>query len=60
GMVGRIIVGAPGDGPGARPFGYAPDKHWNPVPEAAQKAFPSIQLILEKGAVRLPQAANAR
>ncbi|MGH7584208.1 MAG: plastocyanin/azurin family copper-binding protein [Burkholderiales bacterium] len=60
GMVGRIIVGAPGDGPGTRPFGYAPDKHWNPVPEAAQKAFPAIQLILEKGAVRAPQATIKR
>lgn len=60
GMVGRIVVGAPGDGPGTRPFGYAPDKHWKPVPEVAQKAFPAIQLILEKGAVRAPQLENKR
>jgi plastocyanin len=60
GMVGRIIVGAPGDGPGTRPFAYAPDKHWNPVPEAAQKSFPAIRLIMEKGAIRAPQATDKR
>lgn len=58
GMVGRIIVGAPGDGPGTRAFAYAPDKHWNSVPEAAQKAFPAIRLIMEKGSVPAPQATD--
>ncbi len=53
GMVGRIVVGTPGDGPGARAFGYAPERHWKPVPEAAQKAFPAIRLIVEKAAVSL-------
>ena len=27
GMVGRVVVGEPGDGPGTQPFGYAQDKH---------------------------------
>lgn len=58
GMVGRIIVGASGDGPGTRAFGYAPDRHWKSVPEAAQKAFPAIGLILEQGTVRAPQATD--
>jgi plastocyanin len=51
GMVGRIVVDSPGDGPGTRSFGYAPERHWKPVPEAAQKVFPTIQLIVEKGTV---------
>lgn len=55
GMVGRIVVGAPGDGPATRAFGYAPDKHWKPVPEAAQKNFPDIRMIMEKGKVGAPQ-----
>jgi plastocyanin len=52
GMVGRIVVDKPGDGPGTKPFGYAPDKHWKPVPEAARKALPSIAEIVQKGKVR--------
>ncbi len=60
GMVGRIIVGAPGDGPGTRAFAYAPDKHWKPVPELAQSAFPTIRLIVEKGAVRTSQATGKK
>ncbi|MEO8506899.1 MAG: plastocyanin/azurin family copper-binding protein [Betaproteobacteria bacterium] len=51
GMVGRIVVGTPGVGPGTRSFAYAPDKHWEPVPEAAQKSFPSIRSIMEQGTV---------
>jgi plastocyanin len=51
GMVGRIVVGRPLDGPGTRPFNYAPQKGWKPVPLQAQKAFPPISLILEKGVV---------
>ena len=58
GMVGRIIVGAPGDGPGTRTFGYAPDRHWNSIPEAAQKTFPAIRLIVEKGAVHALEATG--
>ena len=60
GMVGRIIVGAPGDGPGTRPFAYALARHWKPVPEPAQKAFPAIRLILDRGAVRALQATDKK
>ncbi len=55
GMVGRIVVGAPGDGPGTQPFGYAPARHWREVPEAARKIFPSIESIMQRGVV--PAAA---
>ena len=58
GMVGRIIVGEPAAGPGTRPFGYAPDRHWKPVPTPAQQAFPAIPQIMEKGTVRA-RAATA-
>jgi plastocyanin len=51
GMVGRIIVGKPGTGPGTRSFGYAPEKKWNPVPSAAQKQFPAIAEIMRTGLV---------
>jgi hypothetical protein len=55
GMVGRIIVGRP-LGPGALPFDYfkgQPDTaSWKPVPEAAQKAFPSIEQIMATRVVR--------
>jgi plastocyanin len=54
GMVGRIVVGDPGDGPGTKPFGYAPDQHWKSVPEVARNAFPSVAEILQKGTVRRP------
>lgn len=60
GMVGRIIVGKPGNGPGTRPFGYAPEKKWNPVPAAARDRFPSIEEIMRKGVVRAPQAGQAK
>jgi plastocyanin len=51
GMVGRIVVGDPGDGPGTKPFGYAPNEHWTSVPEVARKALPSVDEILKKGTV---------
>ncbi len=55
GMVGRIIVGRP-IGPGASPFDYYKGKpgseDWQPVPEAAQKAFPSIGRIMQEKIVR--------
>jgi plastocyanin len=54
GMVGRIVVGDPGAGPGTKPFGYAPGEHWKAVPEVARKAFPRVAEILEKGVVRIP------
>ena len=50
-MVGRIVVGRPLEGPGTRPFNYAPEKSWKPVPSAAQKSFPSVSRILEKGVI---------
>ena len=54
GMVGRIVVGDPGNGPGTRPFGYAQGEHWRAVPEAARKAFAPVGEILTKGVVRMP------
>ena len=53
GMVGRIVVGEPGNGPATKPFGYAPSEHWKPIPEAARKAFPPIADILQKGTARV-------
>ena len=53
GMVGRIVVGNAGDGPGTKPFGYAPGEHWKPVPQIARDAFPPVAEILRKGAVRV-------
>jgi plastocyanin len=58
GMVGRIIVGAPG-GPGALPFDYFRDlpeaADWLPVPDAARAAFPPIDEIMRLGAVHRAQ-----
>ncbi|MCC6193844.1 MAG: hypothetical protein IT518_05180 [Burkholderiales bacterium] len=51
GMVGRIVVGQPGNGPGTKPFGYAPDKHWQQVPDVARQRFPAVSEIMAKGAV---------
>lgn len=55
GMVGRIVVGKPG-GPGALPFDYfkgqSGTSNWRPVPIAAQKAFPSIEMIMKQKIVR--------
>jgi plastocyanin len=55
GMVGRIIVGKPGSGPGTLPFDYFKGKpgteSWLPVPAVARKVFPSIQVIMAKGIV---------
>lgn len=51
GMVGRIVVGDPGDGPGTKPFGYAPARNWKPVPDAARNALPPVAQILKAGAV---------
>lgn len=52
GMVGRVVVGTPGDGPGTKPFGYAPANGWNPVPAAARAAFPHIDDIVRHGKAR--------
>ena len=55
GMVGRIVVGAPG-GPGSLPFDYFksldPSPQWEDVPAAAQGNFPSVSAIMENGLVR--------
>jgi plastocyanin len=55
GMVGRIVVGRPG-GPGALPFDSFKDRPgtsaWKPVPEAARKAFPSVEAIMRARIVR--------
>lgn len=51
GMVGRVVVGEPGNGPGTKPFGYAPDEHWKPVPDAARQAVPPVAEIMQKGTV---------
>ncbi len=55
GMVGRIIVGRP-TGPGSLPFDYYRGKPgtegWQPVPEAAQKAFPGIEQIMREKIIR--------
>ncbi|HXJ81443.1 MAG TPA: plastocyanin/azurin family copper-binding protein [Candidatus Methylomirabilis sp.] len=55
GMVGRIIVGKPGNGPGTLPFDYYKGKPgtqgWMPIPANARKVFPSIQVIMSKGVV---------
>ena len=54
-MVGRIIVGEP-SGPGALPFDYFDGRPgasgWKAVPEAARKAFPSIEAIMKARLVR--------
>jgi plastocyanin len=49
GMVGRLVVGK-ASGPGTLPFDYfkAEGKSWEPVPAAAQKAFPSVDEILQR------------
>jgi plastocyanin len=52
GMVGRIVVGDPGYGPGTKPFAYAPSEGWKPVPQVARDAFPPIEEILRKRTVR--------
>lgn len=55
GMVGRLIVGKPA-GPGTLPFDYfkKEGKSWQPVPIAAQKAFPTIEEIMQRKIVPSP------
>ena len=53
GMVGRVVVGEPGDGPGTKPFGYAPNERWKAVPDVARKALPPVAEIMQKGTVRI-------
>lgn len=60
GMVGRIVVGEPGEGPGTRPFDQVPVRpdaeEWRPVPEAARKAFPPVDRIVREKVVRIASA----
>ncbi|MEI8396322.1 MAG: hypothetical protein WCF85_16430 [Rhodospirillaceae bacterium] len=51
-MVGRIVVGSPGVG--ARPFEWPVPGHpeWLAVTPEAQRAFPSVEDILLRKAVR--------
>jgi plastocyanin len=51
GMVGRVVVGDPGDGAGTKPFGYAPAEHWKPVPQAARARLPAITDVVKHGTV---------
>jgi plastocyanin len=55
GMVGRLIVGHPG-GPGTISFDYFKSKglNWQPVPPAAQKAFPEIEEIMQRKIIPSP------
>ena len=52
GMVGRVVVGEAGNGPGTKPFGYSPSEGWKPIPEVARNAFPPVAEILQQGTVR--------
>lgn len=56
GMVGRIIIGRPA-GPGSLLFDYFKSDPgragWQPVPEAAQRAFPSVERIVKERVVPL-------
>jgi len=60
GMVGRIVVGRP-VGPGAMPFDYfqrrSGTETWKPVPEAAQKTFPSVESIMRERIVQRKRGA---
>ena len=60
GMVGCIIVGKPDNGPGARPFGYAPEKKWDSIPAMARDKFPSIEEIMRQGVVRATQPGQMK
>jgi plastocyanin len=55
GMVGRIVVGKP-EGPGTLAFDYFKGRpgteQWQPVPEAARKAFPAVSAIMSQRVVR--------
>lgn len=57
GMVGRIVVGRPGSGPGTRPLdgyvGRSDTAGWQPVPDAARKAFPRPDRIVREKTVRI-------
>ena len=54
-MVGRIVVGEPGRGPGTRPFDWFVDRPESavPVPEAARRTFPPVERIFREKVVRI-------
>jgi plastocyanin len=58
GMVGRIVVGRP-SGPGTLPFDYfnrrPGTEGWKAVPDAARKAFPAVERIMQSRIVRRSQ-----
>ncbi|MGH7563290.1 MAG: plastocyanin/azurin family copper-binding protein [Gemmatimonadota bacterium] len=60
GMVGRIVVGEPGQGPATRAFDWYADRpgtgDWRPVPEAARKTFPPVDRIVREKIVRIAPA----
>jgi hypothetical protein len=60
GMVGRIVVGEPGEEPATHPFDEHPDRpgseEWRPVPEAARRAFPPVDRIVREKVVRIATA----
>ena len=65
-MVGRIVVGRPG-GPGTRPADYftgqSGTQDWFPVPDAARRSFPPVDVILRQRVVRreaLPAGHGSR
>jgi plastocyanin len=55
GMVGRIVVGRPA-GPGTRPADYFTGQpgaqDWLPVPDAARRSFPAVDVIVRQRVVR--------
>ena len=57
GMVGRIVVGRPA-GPGTRPADYFAGQpgaeDWLPVPDAARRSFPAVDVIVRQRVVRHP------
>jgi plastocyanin len=61
GMVGRIVAGRP-IGPGAMPFDYfrgrSGTENWKPVPEAAQRAFPSVEAVMRHRIVERSRGAS--
>ena len=57
GMVGRIVVGEPGTGPGTRSFdwyvGRTGADAWRAVPDAARRSFPPVDRIVREKVVRI-------
>ncbi|MGH7587016.1 MAG: plastocyanin/azurin family copper-binding protein [Gemmatimonadota bacterium] len=62
GMVGRIVVGEPGRGPGTRSFDWFVEHpesaEWRPVPAAARKIFPPVERIVREKIVRIGEPSG--